>query len=196
MVNSDIVLCPEIKMTWSNSFTLLGIEFNTDLKQMIKNNYESKVQIIKNTLNSYKKRNMSILCKVTVLKTIIIPKLVYLMKVLPSPNTDFFAEMERCFNNFIWEEKGPKIIISQLEKDIAEGGLRLTNLSALNKALKITWIPKVVKEEGLWQDLFESSIVINRNNIWMLDLLSLHNMKSQVKNLFWREVFLAWITYK
>ena len=43
MVNSDIVLCPEIKMTWSNSFTLLGIEFNTDLKQMIKNNYESKV---------------------------------------------------------------------------------------------------------------------------------------------------------
>ena len=80
MVNSDIVLCPEIKMTWSNSFTLLGIEFNTDLKQMIKNNYESKVQIIKNTLNSYKKRNMSILGKVTVLKTIIIPKLVYLMK--------------------------------------------------------------------------------------------------------------------
>ena len=66
----------------------------------------------------------------------------------------------------------------------------------LNKVLKITWIPKVVKEEGLWQDLFESSIVINRKNIWMLDLLSLHNMKSQVKNLFWKEVFLAWITYK
>ena len=196
MVNSDIVLCPEIKMTWSNSFTLLGIEFNIDLKQMINNNYESKVQIIKNTLNSYKKRNMSILGKVTVLKTIIIPKLVYLMKVLPSPNTDFFSEMERCFKNFIWEEKRPKIIISQLEKDIAEGGLRLTNLNVLNKALKITWIPKVVKEEGLWQDLFESSIVINRKNIWMLDLLSLHNMKSQVKNLFWKEVFLAWITYK
>ena len=30
----------------------------------------------------------------------------------------------------------------------------------------------------------------------MLDLLSLHNMKSQVKNLFWKEVFWAWITYK
>ena len=71
---------------------------------------------------------MSILGKVTVLKTIIIPKLVYLMKVLPSPNTDFFAEMERCFKNFIWEEKRPKIIISQLEKDIAEGGLRLTEI--------------------------------------------------------------------
>ena len=127
MVNSDIVLCPEIKMTWSNSFTLLGIEFNTDLKQMIKNNYESKVQIIKNILNSYKKRNMSILGKVTVLKTIIMPKLVYL--ILPSPNTDFFAEMERCFKNFIWEEKRPKIIVSQFEKDITEGGLRLTNLS-------------------------------------------------------------------
>ena len=30
----------------------------------------------------------------------------------------------------------------------------------------------------------------------MLDLLSLHNMKRQVKNLFWKEVFLAWIRYK
>ena len=48
MVNSDIVLCPEIKMNWSNSFTFLGIDFNTDLKQMIKNIYESKIQIIKN----------------------------------------------------------------------------------------------------------------------------------------------------
>ena len=55
MVNSDIVLCPEIKMTWSNSFTLLGIDFNTDLKQMIRNNCESKVKILKKTLNSYKK---------------------------------------------------------------------------------------------------------------------------------------------
>ena len=196
MVDADIVLCPEIKMTWSNSFTLLGIDFNTDLKQMIKNNYESKVQIIKNTLNSYKKRHMSMLGKVTVLKTIIIPKLVYLMKVLPSPNMAFFAEMERCFKNFIWEEKKPKIIISQLEKDIAEGGLRLTNLSVLNKALKITWIPKIVKEEGLWQDLFESSIVSNRKNIWMQDLLSLHKMKRKVKNLFWKEVISAWVSYK
>ena len=32
MVNLDInVLCPEIKMTWSNSFTLLGIDFNTQI---------------------------------------------------------------------------------------------------------------------------------------------------------------------
>ena len=97
---------------------------------------------------------------------------------------DFFAEMERCFKNFIWEEKRPKIFISQLEKDIAKGVLRLTNLSVLNKALKITWIPKVVKEKGFWQDLFESSVVISKKNIWMQDLLSLHNMKRQVNNLF------------
>ena len=38
--------------------------------------------------------------------------------------------------------------------------------------------------------------MINRKNIWMLDLLSLHNMKSQVKSSFWKEVFLAWIVYK
>ena len=51
-----------------------------------------KVQIIKETCLS--------LGKVMVLKTIIIPKLVYLVKVLPSPNINFFAEMERILLEF------------------------------------------------------------------------------------------------
>ena len=104
---------------------------------------------------------------------------------------DFFAEMERCFKNFIWEEKKAKNYYFPVRIRYCRGGLRLTNLSMLNKALKITWIPKVVKEEGLWQDLFESSKVTNRKNIWMQDLLSLHNMKRQVNNLFWKEVISA-----
>ena len=72
----------------------------------------------------------------------------------------------------------------------------INKFECVKQGLKITWIPKFVKEEDLWQDLFESSIMINRKYIWMQDLLSLYNMKSQVKNLFWNEVFWAWIKYK
>ena len=196
MMNSNNVLCREINMTWSNKFTLLGINFTTDLRQMASVNYSSKVQSIKNILNSYKKRNLSILGKVTVIKTIAMPKLINLLKVLPSPSLDFFVEMEKCFKNFIWEEKRPKIIMAQLEKDIDQGGLRLTNLLMLDKALKLTWITKLVKEHGLWQNLFECSTMNDKKNIWMLDQLSLQKIKLQTNNLFWKDTLSAWITYR
>ena len=161
MMNSGNILCPEINMTWSNKFTLLGISFSTDLRQMASENYNSKIQSIKSTLNSYKKRNLSILGKVTVLKTIIVPRLIYLLKVLPSPSLEFFVEMENCFKTFIWDEKKPKIIMAQLEKDIEQGGLRLPNLCMLDKALKLTWTTQLLKDQGLWQNLFESATKVN-----------------------------------
>ena len=196
MKNSTNILCPEINMTWSNKFNLLGITFCTDLRQMVSENYNSKIQSIKSILNSYKKRNISILGKVTVLKTIIVPKLIYLLKVLPSPSLEFFAEMESCFKNFIWEEKKPKIIMAQLEKDIEQGGLRLPNLRMLDKALKLTWTAKLLKDQGLWQNLFESSTTTNKKNIWMLDQLSLQNIKLHTNNLFWKDVLSAWKMYR
>ena len=101
---------PRDKMTWSNSFTLSGIDFNTDLKQIIQNNYESKVQIIKNTLNSYQKRHMFILGKVRVLNTSIIPKLVYLMKVLPSPNTVFLWKWRDALKILSGRKKCQKLL--------------------------------------------------------------------------------------
>ena len=194
--NSNNCFCPEINLNWSNNFTLLGINFSNDLLGMISENYKLKVQNIKNILDSYQKRKLSILGKVTVLKTFAIPKLAYLLKVLPSPSMDIFLDLEKCFKKFIWEEKRPKIIMAQLEKNIEQGGLRLPNIQALNKAAKLTWIPKLLKENGLWQELFNDSFLRNNEYIWMLDPLSLQKIETETKNLFWKDVIWAWKSYQ
>ena len=86
--------------------------------------------------------------------------------------------------------------MTQLEKDIPEGGLKLTNLRTFDRALKLSWIKRLVSNYGSWQCLFEISSGLNRKYTWELDKKSLENICINTENKFWKGVFSAWIHYK
>ena len=83
MKGSKEILCPELNLSWIDTFMLLGISFHTDLETMTELNYKAKVTAIEKILQSYGKRRLSLIGKITVIKTLAVPKLVYAMKVLP-----------------------------------------------------------------------------------------------------------------
>ena len=141
MKGSKEILCPELNLSWTDTFMLLGISFPTDLETMTELNYNAKVTAMEKILQSYGKRRLSLIGKITVIKTLTVPKLVYAMKVLPSPSKGIIDRLNKLVKSFIWKDGKPRIILSQLEQDISNGGLRLTNISFLNNALKISWIP-------------------------------------------------------
>ena len=113
------------------------------------------------------------------------------MKVLPSPSKDIFDRLARLFKTFIWNKNKPRIILSQQEQAISKGGLRLTNISLLNKALKISWIPDIIKEVGNLGYMFQNIVNYNKNYIWFMDTCSLQTFHSKIKNAFWKDVFKA-----
>ena len=76
------------------------------------------------------------------------------------------------FKRFIWKGN-VKISLRQLEKNIAEGGLKLTNLICFHKALKLSWIKRLISGEGDWQTLFEYETRLDKKQIWELDSESL-----------------------
>ena len=82
---SNEKVCLEKKFNWVKSFNLLGIIFDIILEKMIKLNYEKKIIEIERLFTSYDKHKLSIIGKVTVIKTLAIPTLVYLLSVLPHP---------------------------------------------------------------------------------------------------------------
>ena len=128
-----------------------------------------------------------------------IPKLVYAKSVLPKPKTDMVEQLEAMFRKFIWGTGKPRISLRDLEKDIPEGGgggLKLTNIVSLNNALKLSWIKRVMNKAGAWQSNFENLIVIDKNKVWELDMLSLKHLSSTLNNQSWEEVLLGWCSYK
>ena len=82
------------------------------------------------------------------------------MKVLPSPNKETLNRLNKLFKSFIWKEGKPRMILSQLEQDISNIGLRLTNISFLNNALKIlvSWIPDVIKRNKNLGYIFQNIV--------------------------------------
>ena len=80
--------------------------------------------------------------------------MVYLFPVLPAPSDTIFNTLETRINNR-----------KNKQKDISNGGLNLTNLRIFNKALKLTWIKRLVLNSGKWQNLFESSIGLNQKTL-------------------------------
>ena len=61
-----------------NEVKALGIWFSTDPSTSIKANYEEKLASVKNCLNCWELRRLSLIGKITVLKSLIVSQLVYI----------------------------------------------------------------------------------------------------------------------
>jgi hypothetical protein len=72
------------KLDWgSTSFNLLGIDFSFGLQRMTEVNYSRQTPKIKSMLQHWKRRILAPIGRVTVVKSLIIPKLNYLFLSLP-----------------------------------------------------------------------------------------------------------------
>ena len=189
-------LQPHVKMKWVNSFCLLGIKFNADLDGMVKINFEPKLMEIEALLKEYQKRKLSLLGKVTVIKALAIPKLVHLFSVLPSPPQDMIIRLEKLFKNFIWNHGKVRISNKQLQQPVEKGGVKLTNTKKLIDSLKISWLKRLLKDQGSWQELFKEVIAQDYRQIWELDLTSLKELAKRQTNKFWKEVLESWYRFR
>ena len=180
-------ICGDLNLRWVKEFVVLGINFSVHLDQLEGLNFEKKIIELEKLFDVYSMFNLSLVGKLTVIKTLALPKLVYLLSVLPTPSDTIFNILETKINNFIWKGK-ERISQKQLQKDISNGGLNLTNLRMFNKALKLTWIKRLVQNSGNWQNIFEVSIGLNKKHVWELDMQSLNCIRKGIQNQFWKDV--------
>ena len=125
---------------------MLGIKIVHNRKLLIRLNYYPLIQKVKTQLNIWSQRNISLYGKITVIKTFALSQLVYILSVLPSPDSisskksdpnecDFFNVIERILYEFIWGgAKKDKIKRSTLLKSYEEGGLKMTHTKSQNHA--------------------------------------------------------------
>jgi hypothetical protein len=59
---------------------------------------------LKATLNLWKMRNLTLIGKILITKSLAIPKLIYQAQVLPFP-TELIKEVEKDINIFIWNNE-------------------------------------------------------------------------------------------
>jgi hypothetical protein len=126
---SNQILCPDFTLNWSvSNFKLLGIDFSLDLSSMPDLNFRKKIIDVSKILKSWQHRKLTLLGKVTVIKTLVLPKLIHLLTSLPNLKQSLFNDLNKLFFNFIWDGKPEKIKRNTLIADFEDGGLKMIHL--------------------------------------------------------------------
>ena len=99
--NDHRKMCPKYKLKWTTEFTVLGVQFSTNLYNIQELNYNVKLKEVKKLLKQWSKRSISTLGKIAVIKSLALSNFVYLFSSLPNPTDALFKTLETYFFQFI-----------------------------------------------------------------------------------------------
>ena len=122
---------------------VLGIYFSTDKKECEKLNWESKLEKAKNLMKSWEKRHLSIIGKILIVKSLIIPQFTYVASSTPL-SKNYIDLLEKEIFKFIWNGKPDKVKRNTLIADYGLGGLNMIDIKSYFFALKIKWVSRLI----------------------------------------------------
>ena len=145
------------------------------------------------------RRDLTPIGKITVIKSLALPKLIHLFSALPNPPKYILSELEKIFFKFIWNNKPDKIKRKTLISSYEKGGLNMIHLPSFIDYIKIKWLKRIHENpNGLWQKLLSLIIGIKTDaeGVWWLSRNKLLELKKNVKNCFWKDVIESVIKVK
>ena len=144
----------------------MGITFNVDLNKINNINYKEKINNIKKLIKLWKRRYLTPLGKITIIKTLLLPILNHLFIALPNPEEHILKEINTIFYDFLWEGTA-KIKQTVIVNKYMDGGLNMINIKAFINSLKATWIRRLLCTEGSWTKLIDTDKKNSEyNEIW------------------------------
>ena len=136
-------------------------------------------------LNSvWRCRNLTLIGKITIIKTLMISKIIHILLSLPKPSEESFKRIDDIFRKFLCNGKPPKFKISTLENLTAEGGLQFPDIRKIDMIMKVSWINRIYKAEGGWS---ATPIAYGLDQIYDYGDIFLKK-KMGIPNVFWKNV--------
>ena len=102
----------------------LGITFCNKKTLYHELNLLPKIKEFSNCLNRWKKHNLSLIGKKTVIKTFALPKLIYPLTVLENPSVEHINIINKNMFDFLWDNKPDKINRKTIIQNYENGGLK------------------------------------------------------------------------
>ena len=185
----DTKYLPHLSFEWNpNSFKVLGVEFTIHLRNITDNNIQNKITEMQREINQWSNRNLTPFGKITVIKSLIISKIVHLLIALPSPSGNIIMQINNMLYNFLWDGKPDKLKRSIAKQKMINGGIGMLDLELFEKALKLTWIRRFLKEESKWKIIIEAKYP-SINDIPKFGNEFVLKLSRNIKNPFWKNVF-------
>lgn len=192
--NSEETLCEEHPLDWSQEpLKALGVVFSPLVFNIWDLNSQEVVLKIKNILNKWSRRKLTLIGRITIIKSLALSKFVHLFISLPAPPNELIKELEKMFYKFLWNSGPDRIKRRIIIKNTACAGLRMVELTSFIKALKVSWLRRILQqsETGGWNEL----AFINFSKLFSFGGIYAAKLNSNLRNPFWKDLMQVWCDF-
>ena len=147
-------------LSWPQTLVkYLGVNIpitNFDNNLLFSENFPGITREVQTLSNIWSSRGLTLLGKITILKSLVIPKIVYKATYLPVTLLEIFIkELNQIMYKFIWGSKWEKIGRSQLCCDVKEGGGKMIDIKQYVLSLRHNFIFKLFHNnyQSSWKSL-------------------------------------------
>ena len=117
----------------------LGTYFGTNKAECEQLNWQSKIDSCQNLINTWTMRFLTFYGKITVIKSLILPKIAYLCQSIATPK-NVIDKLNTMIFKFLWSNKHEKIKRNTLIGPKHSGGLDMPDVQTFVNTLQIKWI--------------------------------------------------------
>ena len=144
----------------------LGIYVSNNEHDTMTITLNEKVTKIKSLLQMWKGRSLSIKGKITILRSKVLPIILYPASILYVPKK-IIDEIDHLFYDFIWPNKKHHVKKQVLKQKIEDGGLKMPCISSMIKSIKMKWIQAISSKQNSFTLSAEANIKIDDLQTWI-----------------------------
>ena len=167
----------------------LGVLFTYDHKLSHSKNFSEKIVDIKKLINYWSSRGLSVYGKVTLIKSLLIPNIVYTSSLLPTPE-HIVKDLNHILYKFLWKGKD-KVTRASTINNYEERGIKMVDIESLIKCLRLSWLKRIFSDNsGAWKNCLE--YILKDSGGLMLFKCNYNVQDLQITSTFYLELLKWW----
>ena len=161
---------------------------------MLNANLSPKIKEFEPCLHNWSRWKLSLLGKITVLKSFAVPKLIYPLTVLQSPDQVCINKIKKTMFQFLWDNKPDKISRDKIIQDYGHGGLKMLDIDKFIQSIKCSWVKRIkLQPYSKWVQLYETMLnKYGKQFLFKSNLNSQDMEKLEIKSRFLKDILVAW----
>ena len=181
-----------LPLHWSDRpVKILGILVTGSNTKMAVLNYKQLMSTTRNICQIWSKRSSTLLGRILIVNTLIVPTWVCTLQVLKTPPKEIISEFKKVISQFLWEEKRAKIAHDKMILPYKKGGLKLADIVNKDTALKVKWAQCDRLLNVNLSQMFDQIHTLSKEDRWLCNTSRKDIIKMYEDSIF-RDIMIAW----